>query len=112
MRPILAIDREAYEEALNADARNNAMQQAKQVGIAVLIYATENEDVLPGPATFAEDVKRYLRNERLLENFVYTFVGGPATELQNPAATELGFIAVAGGRVVVYADSTVKFVPQ
>ncbi len=110
-RPVITITRDAYDESILEAARSKAVRDAKQVGIAATILATDNDDTLPSPSTFSNDVKGYLVNGRALDSFVYTFPGGRLTDLKSPATVELGYIPVTGGRVVLFADTSVRFVP-
>ena len=66
-------------------------------------------DQLPGPDAFRSAVSPYLKNDKLLDGFVYTFPGGSINKIQSPAETELGYVDTSGGRAVVYADGHAKF---
>jgi hypothetical protein len=54
----------------------------------------------------------YAKDRALFDGFVYLLNGGASTSLENPTTTEMGYKRVKGGRVVVYGDSSTRFVPD
>jgi hypothetical protein len=111
VRRITEIERSAYAEAQERSVRLLAIEEAREVGLALAILGSENENLLPPPSTFRDEVSGYLEDSRILERFVYTFPGGRVSELREPSKMELGFIPLKDGRVVLYADNSVKWVP-
>lgn len=102
-----------YEQAKAARERSEKLTQAKQVATGFLIYSADNDDILPSNrADWQTLIAPYLRNNKLLEGFVYSFRGGSLTDVENPSQTELGFISMPGGRIVAYVDSSVRWVPD
>lgn len=97
--------------ARDAQARKEALERAKQVGLAILMFAGDNEDRYPPNKGWQDAIAPYLRNSKVGDGFNYTFGGGDATRIENPATMELGFFDCPGGRAVVYADGHAKFVP-
>ena len=83
------------------------MSNARQVGLALVLYAQDNHDVLPGADDIRSRLTPYLKNGDFLEGFVFTYLGGKLNEVNNPAETELGYIVAPGGRVVLHADGHV-----
>jgi hypothetical protein len=112
IRAIQPISMDAYLKALEAKRRTEAMMNAKQVGTALMIFATDNDDKFPtgDPATA---LGPYLKNSNMMKDFVFTFPSGQdMNKIDNPGGTEIGYIPLPGGRVVTYADSHVRWVPD
>lgn len=96
---------------LTLELRHRAtMNAAKQVGIALLIYAADADDILPNGENFIAKLLPYTKDSKILSNFNYTFAGGPIDKIKDPAGTELGFVLGEGGRAIVYADGHAKWV--
>lgn len=104
------VDLQVYLDAKAAADRSVALSRAKQVALGIILFASDNNDNYPTASGFQDAVKPYLKNDQLLDGFVYTFKGGSASDVQNPSSTELGYIDINGGRVVAYVDGHVKFV--
>jgi hypothetical protein len=112
VRPIQPISLDAYHRALEAKRRYDALMAAKQVATALQIYSVDNDDLFPtgDPASALEP---YLRNRDIMKGFVFTLPNAKSmTEIEDPSSTEIGYIPLPGGRVVAYADSHVKWVPD
>ncbi|MFY9234555.1 MAG: hypothetical protein WAO58_08860 [Fimbriimonadaceae bacterium] len=111
VRPIVIGKASDFEEALDAAERAVLISNAKQVGLSALMYAGDNDDVLPGPG---QDVMNlflpYSKNSALYDGFVYTFSGGALQKVANVSDTEMGYIPGKGGRAVIYVDGHVKWV--
>lgn len=102
-----------YEQAKAARERSEKPQQAKQVATGFLIYSADNDDNLPSNrADWQSLIAPYLKNNKLMEGFVYAFKGGSLMDVENPSQTVLGFISMPGGRIVAYVDSSVRWVPD
>jgi prepilin-type processing-associated H-X9-DG protein len=112
-RPILELSKSEFEKGLKAASRAESMNRAKQVALALIMYATDYDDQLPSNAAGWQDlVEPYCKNKEFFEGFQYTFAGGDMTKVEYPAATEMGFIPVDGGRIVAYLDGHVEFRPD
>lgn len=112
VRPIAGVPLDLFAKARDAALRTEALSRAKQVGIAFLMYAADNDDALPGKQGWENRIEPYLKNRSLFENFTFTYEGGSLDQLAKPAETELGYVAGPGGRAVVYADGHAKWVPD
>ncbi len=111
-RPLLELPKDAFEKALLAAKRAEALSRAKQVALGLIIYAADHDDVLPSSsADWQNLIAPYLKNNSIMQDFVYTFGGGLLTAIERPAETELGYIPFAGGRIVAYADGHVRWMP-
>lgn len=112
IRTFEPITLEAYQAAMELKERTRLMSNAKQIGTALMIFAADNDDNLPvgDPGSAIEP---YLRNNELLKGFVFTLPKERSlVAIENPADTEIGHFPYKGGRIVTYADSHVKWVPD
>lgn len=111
IKPIVEIPKDLYERAMAEAARMQALMKAKQVGLAILMYGSDNDNNAPGrDVDIYSLLEPYAKNPGLLSGFVYTFQGGNLADLRNPAGTELGHVDGPGGRAVVYADGHAKWI--
>lgn len=95
-----------------------AISDAKQIGLAILQYTQDNNENLPDQADFHDEVWPYLKAEEPFNpaGGQLALVYDPPSDLsfahiQDPATTEMGYVAVPGGRVVLFADGHVKMIP-
>lgn len=97
---------EQLELLIGSAEQTRALSNARQVGMAILMYAADEDDILPPPGPdLQQKLGPYLKTDELLDGFVYTFGGGNIGKVANPSQTELGYISLGGGRrAVVYAD--------
>lgn len=107
-RDITSKDRAEYERLEGPLTQNQAIHNAKQVGMALLMYAADNDDFMPA-GDFREAVMPYLKDEGPLDGFIYTYSGGKLEDLKEPGNTPLGFIKGPGGTATVYADGSVRW---
>lgn len=111
VRPMVRMPKDQFLKALLVAQKTRTMSNAKQVGVAIMIYSADFDDVLPsGPLD--DKIDPYLKNRALLRGFVYTFSGGDISQIDKPAETELGFMPGPGGRAILYADGHVKWRPD
>lgn len=113
VRPLVRVPRTAYDEAMAARERTEALSQAKQVGLAFIMYASDMDDVLPeNGADYRSMLGPYVRNEGLFNGFNYVFKGGKMTDVESPAETILGYVSYPGGRATVYVDGHAKLIKE
>ena len=112
VRPLASMPKDAAIKALEAAERNIAMNHAKQAGLALMMYAADYDDMLPGAGDITDQVLPYTKNREILDGFVYTYGGGSMTDIDNPAKTEIGYRMGPNGRAVVYADGHVQWIPN
>lgn len=111
VRQLVEVPRTVYEQARDAAARTEALSKGKQCALALIMFATDNDDKLPSnKGDWAGSIMPYLKNASILEGFVYTYSGGFMSEIGSPATQEIGYVNAPGGRAIVYADGHVKFV--
>jgi hypothetical protein len=102
--PLLRLSREEYQVSVVRAQQVETIGRAKQVGLALMMYAQDNDGALPSTEEWHSQLALYMRDSSFLESFVYTHLGGKLSEIKNPAEAELGYMSAPGGRVVVYAD--------
>lgn len=107
---IVKLDLAAYLKAKEEAERAVAMSNTKQVALGLIIYAADSDDLLPPQAGYQDAIYPYLKNRDVMNGFVYTYSGGSLAKLDDPAGTEIGYVSVAGGRCVAFADGHVKFI--
>jgi hypothetical protein len=113
IRPIAEVPKRRYEAAVAAYNRSLLVHQARQDGVALIMYAADYGDVLPSSQqNLMSILGPYLQDASLLAGFVYTFPGGSLDSLNNPAATQIGYVDAPDGRAVVYADGHSMWVPK
>lgn len=107
VRQLVAVPKENFYQARDAARRRVVMSQAKQVGTALLIFAADNDNKLPGPEQMPDCLKLYLKDDALLQGFQYTFGGGTLESIKNPAETTIGYIPGPGGFAWLFGDGHV-----
>jgi prepilin-type processing-associated H-X9-DG protein len=113
IRPLVKVSLEAYKQARVAALRSKIIDRAKQVGLALLMYANDYDDnYVSNAGNWQSQVEPYLKNMNLMDGFNLVFPGGSATAIENPADTVLGYIEGPGGRAVAYADGHVRWIPN
>ncbi|MGI8924685.1 MAG: hypothetical protein ACR2HJ_11735 [Fimbriimonadales bacterium] len=112
IRPIIRMSRAEYDKGMESAKRTESMAKANQVAKALLMYAGDNDDMLPGKGADLESIiGPYLPEANFLDGFTYTFAGGSLAGL-NLATTELGFMSGPGGRAVTHADGHTVWIPN
>jgi hypothetical protein len=111
VRDLIAVDAAVLRAARDAAQQAALVSNAKQCGLALLMYSVDNDDILPAGMT-GDQMMPYLRDGALLDGFVYTFGGGNLNQLDRIAETELGYVQGGNGRAVIYADGHVTWKPK
>lgn len=107
--PLLKLTRAEYDEAIVAAERAALLSNAKQLGLAALMYSQDYDETLPDGNDINSKLEPYLKNNSLFAGFTYTFAGGKLSSVEKPAETELGFVDGPGGRAIIYIDGHVKW---
>ncbi|MEQ1821395.1 MAG: hypothetical protein ABL949_02695 [Fimbriimonadaceae bacterium] len=110
VRPIIEVTDEQLEDLLEKREAKRLLSQVKQVGIGWMIYGSDSDNVLPGSTEkTSEMIMPYLKNEKLLQGFAYSFGGGDISKVEDPTKTVLGYVQGKYGRAVVYLDSHARW---
>ena len=115
--PITRVPARAYRDGQREMHRLKTMQNAKQIGLGMLMDAQDYDETLPPSGDLANVVNPYLRDSDVFQNpatgefsFRYTGpAGGKLGSVERPAETVLGYLDGPGGRAVLYADGHVKW---
>jgi hypothetical protein len=112
LREIKAVDAVQANKLAMQVVRSKLVHQVKQVGLGFIMYASDCDDVFPTTEGWETKLKPYMKDDQLMNGFTYSFAGGNAASVADPANTELGFVVGPGGRAVVYVDGHAKWVPN
>jgi len=108
-RSIARVPRATFENLRATLVKREAMSVAKQMALAILMLAQDNDEVLPAVSEIGETLP-YVKNQSLLDRFQYTYTGvREQARIHNPGEITLGHVNAEGGRAVVYADGHVKW---
>lgn len=107
--PILRLDKAAFLEARRQALRTVALSNARQLGVGIMMYTQDYDEVLPGGDSINDKITPYVKNDALFAGFVYTFAGGPLAKIDRPADTIIGYVTGPGGRANLYADGHAKW---
>ncbi len=107
--PLLKMDKAIYLSMLEAAEQTTIMSNAKQLGLAVLMYSQDYDETMPTPVGINAKLEPYLKNDSLFQNFTYTYGGGKLADIKSPVETETGYVTGPGGRAVIYVDGHVKW---
>lgn len=96
------------------------MDNAKQIGMAALMYADDNDGSCPSADGFQQQLRDYTESDRLFFRpgtdtmaFQYFYPGRKWSEIGNPAETMIGMFDVGyNWQVILYADEHVAVKPK
>jgi hypothetical protein len=107
--PLLRMPKDAYDAMERQAKKAVAISNAKQAGLALLLYAQDFEETLPTGDDINSKLAPYLKNTDPLDGFSYTYPGGKLGDIANPSEAVLGSVSGPGGRAIIYADGHVKW---
>ncbi|HET6408371.1 MAG TPA: hypothetical protein VFG14_10865, partial [Chthoniobacteraceae bacterium] len=110
VRPIARTDLTTYLRMKQVHDQKEAMMVARQMAVAMQMFAADWDDAFPANEGWADNIMPYVKSRSLIGSFNYTFAGGLLKG--DPSTTEIGFSQVEGGRAVAYADGHVVWVPD
>ena len=111
VQPLVRIPKAAYVAMRDAARRAVVISNAKQLGLGLMQFAQENDEVLPAAGEPLQQLlARFLPGDGLFEGFVYAFPGGKLADVREPAGTLLGYIPGPGGRANLFVDGHVVWV--
>ncbi len=97
------------QDRVRRKVQNKAMSQAKQVTLAMLMYSSDYDDLLPRASDWQDTVYPYVKNRDLFNGFVFSMDGQDISKVNEPASTMLGTVDTPYGRAVAYLDGHVKW---
>jgi prepilin-type processing-associated H-X9-DG protein len=115
--PLIRMPKDAFLQARRTAYRMAALSNAKQVGLALQMYAQDYDEVYPpadGPVI--DRLKPYARSEAVFNDpstgatgFVYLHPQATLKEIGEPAKTRIGHLTGPGGRAIIFADGHVEW---
>jgi len=111
VRSIVAVDKARMTAVREQALKTQTLSEAKQVGLALLMYSTDHNDQLPQPGDFANSLADYAGRipAGALDSFQFTYAGSSLTSIDQPATTVMGYLPGPGGVAALYADSHVEW---
>ena len=104
--PLRIGPKEPFLTALKARLGSNA----KQLGLAMRMYAADYDDALPSADLASQNVfEPYHKNNDLYEGFNYSFPGGALPPTDQLSATQIGSVDGPGGKWIIYGDGHVHW---
>jgi hypothetical protein len=108
--PLARVEKQVFLEARRKALKAVAMSNAKQIGLALLMYSQDYDETLPSPRqNVANLIEPYLKNSSILAGFSYTFPGGTLGSVSAPADTIMGSVSGPGGAAFIYVDGHVRW---
>lgn len=112
VRKIRQLSPQEYQAMLDAAEKLHLMSNAKQLAVAMFIFAKDNSDRLPGKDGFLDRLSPYVKDTSVFQGFVFEMNGEDLSKVQDPMNQVLGYTQGKSGRAVVYADGHVKWIPN
>lgn len=109
LAPLQKLTREQYEAMHREALRETAITNAKQIGLALLMYVQDYDETFPPNTGDVQSVLMpYLKNESLFNvpgtNFVYLMDMQSLASIDKPAEVMVGYIQTPYGRAIICAD--------
>jgi hypothetical protein len=115
--PLLHMNKAQFLALRQAALKRQTMSNAKQIGLALLMYCQDYDENFPPPGEGVRDViLPYIKNADAFNNpgtgqlgleLVYQQMG--LAGYQTPATTVLGYLNGPNGRAAIYVDGHVKW---
>ena len=115
--PIEKMDRAAYLALRREQLKRQAMNQAKQIGLGMMMYCQDyDENFPPVGSDLRGIVDPYLKNDSVWNNpesgqfgFTAAYKATGLASFESPATTPLGYLTGPGGRVIIFVDGHVRW---
>lgn len=113
VRPIFRVPRKEFLEAAAAAEAIELTNIVKQMGTAIAIYLSDNDDKLPSSANFYEAIRPYNKNDIYARRYRYLLDSSlDVTKVEDVSKKEMGFIQGRFGRAVGYLDTSARWIPN
>jgi hypothetical protein len=118
-REIRRTSADAIREMQERADREQYLKNAKQIAIALLMYVQDYDEMFPpnfGDEGVSQVLLPYLKDMGIFEvngafAFRYRMDGQSLADIESPVTTEVGYLELPNGRMVIYADGHVKWIP-
>ncbi|MEQ1822442.1 MAG: hypothetical protein ABL949_08025 [Fimbriimonadaceae bacterium] len=112
VREIEKIDIEKYEKDYEEWERKRLAENAKQVGMAMAIYASDADDLLPINDGQFDRLFPYAEDPSVFDGFSYELGAKELSGYPDKDKTILGTVQGRFGRIVLYLDTHVVWEPR
>jgi len=108
------LNREQYEAIHREALRETVVSNAKQIGLALLMYVQDYDETFPpNTGDIQAILMPYLRNQEIFNlpgtNFFYLMNANPLPSIERPAETMVGYFQTPYGRAIIWADGHVTW---
>lgn len=112
VREIAWITGDNEEDFRQEVEKNRMIKQAKQLGIGLILYASDNDDFMPLKKDWEEAVAPYLKDRTIVENASVLMFEKLLSTVEDPFGTPMATVDGKYGYVLIYVDSSVKWFPK
>jgi len=108
------LNREQYEAIHREALRETVVSNAKQIGLALLMYVQDYDETFPPNTGDIQAVLMpYIKNQEIFNlpgtNFFYLMNANPLPSIERPAETMVGYFQTPYGRAIIWADGHVTW---
>jgi len=108
------LNREQYEAIHREALRETVISNAKQIGLAMLMYVQDYDETFPPSASDIPFILMpYLKNEEVFRlpgtQFFYLMNMNSLSSIDRPAETMVGYLQTPYGRAIIWADGHVSW---
>ncbi len=112
--PLKKMNREQYEAAYREALRETAESNAKQIGLALLMYVQDYDETFPpNTGDIQSLLMPYLKNQEIFNlpgtSFFYLMNANALSSIERPSETMTGYIQTPYGRAIIWADGHVTW---
>ncbi|GBC94928.1 hypothetical protein HRbin16_00713 [bacterium HR16] len=112
--PLQKLNREQYEAMHREALRETVLSNAKQIGLALLMYVQDYDETFPPNTGDVQAILMpYVKNQEIFNlpgtNFFYLMNMEALGSIDKPAETMMGYIQTPYGRAVIWVDGHVTW---
>ena len=111
-REIVFVEKTASDQFQVEIEKAQLTTQAKQLGIGMIMYAGDNDDILPLAKDWQETVLTYLKNRSAFDNAEFLLPAKLLSDIEEPSRTPLARVDGKFGYVIIHADTSVRWFPK
>lgn len=111
-REIVFLDKAKGEEFQVGLEKSQLTKQAKQLGVGLTMYASDNDDFLPLSANWQDAVHPYTKDLSVLNNAELLIPEKSQAQFEAPNMTPMARVEGKFGYVIIYADTSVRWFPK
>lgn len=114
LAPLQKLTHEQYEAMHRGALRETVISNAKQIGLALLMYVQDYDETFPPNTGDVQAILLpYLKNQEIFNlpgtNFFYLMNANTLSSIDRPSETMVGYIQTTYGRAVIWADGHVTW---